>query len=93
MIAFLTAVSIVLAAAIVGVVAVYLVLIYLALKRGADHLEQLAGGLVQIRDDTRPLEEKVGALNGGLAGLLAPLLAVNDNLGGIVEVAARGGRG
>lgn len=92
MIALLTAVSLILALAIVGVVAVYLILILVALKRAADHLERLAGGLVQIRDDTRPLEDKVGTINGGLAGLLPPLLAVNGNLGRIVEVAGRGTR-
>jgi hypothetical protein len=76
----------------VAVVAVYLVLILLALKRGADHLEALAGQLVTIRDDTRPLEGKVATINGGLAGLLPPLLAVNGNLGRIVEVAGAGPR-
>lgn len=93
MIGFLTVVSIILALAIVGVVAVYLVLIFVALKRAADHLEQLAGGLVQICDHTRPLEDKVTTINGGLAGLVAPLLAVNGNLTKIVEVARSGGRG
>jgi len=92
MIAVLTAASIILALAIVGVVAVYLVLIFIALKRAADHLEALAGELVRVRDDTGPLEDKVAAINGGLAGLLAPLLAVNGNLGRIVEVARAGGR-
>jgi hypothetical protein len=93
MIAFLIAVSIILALAIVGVVAVYLVLIFLALKRGADHLERLAGGLAQVRDDTGPLEDKVTTINGGLAGLLPPLLAVDGNLARIVEVARSGGHG
>jgi hypothetical protein len=93
MIPFLTVVSIFLALAIVGVVVAYLVLIVVALKRAADHLEQLAGGLVQIRNHTRPLEGKVGTINGGLARLVAPLLAVDGNLARIVEVARSGGRG
>jgi hypothetical protein len=92
MIAFLTWVSVILALAIVAVVAVYLILILLALKRGADHLEALAGQLVKIRDDTRPLEGKVTTINGGLAGLLPPLLATNGNLARIVEVASAGPR-
>jgi hypothetical protein len=93
MIDLLTALSVVLALAIVAVVAIYLILIFVALKRAADHLEALATGLIKIRDDTGPLEEKVGTINGGLAGLAPPLLAVNGNLAAIVEVATRGARG
>jgi hypothetical protein len=93
MIALFIAVSIVLALAIVGAAAIYRILICIALKRGADHLEALAGGLVKIREDTGPLEDKVSTVNGGLAGLAPPLLAVNSNLAAIVEVAARGVRG
>lgn len=93
MIVFLTVASVVLALAIVGVVAVYLVLIFLALKRGADHLAALAEGLVQIRDHTRPLDDKVDTINRGLAALAPPLLAVARNLAAIVEVARSGGRG
>jgi hypothetical protein len=92
MIVLLTSVSLILALAIVGAVAIYLVLIFLALKRAADHLEALAGGLVKILEDTGPLEEKVSTINGGLAGLAPPLLAVNGNLAAIVEVAGRGAR-
>lgn len=92
MMTILTLLSVVLAGAIVAVVAVYLILIFLALKRTADHLQALAGGLVQIRDDTAPLEEKVRAVNGGLGALLDPLLAVNDNLAAIVDVARAGRR-
>lgn len=93
MIAFLTAVSLVLALAIVGVVAIYLILIFVALKRAGDHLAALAGGLVKIREDTGPLEGKIETINGGLAGLLPPLVAVGDNLAAIVDVARAGGRG
>lgn len=90
MIAFLTAVSVILALAIVGLVAVHLVLIFVALKRAGDHLEALAGGLGRIRDDTGPLEDKVETINRALAGLVEPLLAVNDGLAKITEIAARG---
>lgn len=92
MIALLTIASLVLAGAIVGVVAVYLILIFLALKRAADHLQGLAEGLVRVRDDTGPLEDKVRTINGGLQALLDPLLAVNDNLAAIVDVAHAGRR-
>ena len=87
MITLLTTLSLILTGAIVGVVAVYLILIFLALKRAADHLQVLADGLVRIRDDTAPLESKVGTINGGLARLVDPLLAVNDHLAAIVAVA------
>jgi hypothetical protein len=87
MIATLTVLSLALAAAIVGVVAWHLILVFLALKRAADHLEALAGGLLRVRDDTVPLEAKITTVNGGLAGLVAPLLAVNDHLARIVGVA------
>src|SRR6516165_3780801 len=56
----------------------------------ADMLEagvKLAGGLVKVRDDTRELNAKVGTINQGLSGLLAPLLSANKNLGGIVTLA------
>ena len=72
---------------IVLVVAYHLIGIYVALKRGADHLESLAGGLVAIRDNTAPLNGKVDEINTGLAGLLEPLLTTNRNLGAIVKVA------
>lgn len=87
MIAVLAIVSLVLVLVIVAVVAYHLVGIYLALKRGADHLEKLAGGLVAIRDNTGDLNAKVDTINGGLAALVAPLKGANANLAAIVAVA------
>ena len=84
---FLAIVSLVLLLAIVLIVAYHLVGVYVALKRGADHLEKLAGGLMKIRDDTRDLNGKVMTINAGLDGLVAPLLGTNDNLAKIVKVA------
>jgi hypothetical protein len=75
---------------IVLVVAYHLIGIFVALKRGADHLEALAGGLIAIRDNTAPLNGKVDEVNAGLTGLLEPLLTTNSNLGAIVKIA--GGR-
>lgn len=89
MIGILAIVSLVLVVAIVVAVAYHLVGIYLALKRGADHLEKLAGGLVSIRDNTSDLNAKVDTINGGLTALVAPLLAANANLAAIVAVAGR----
>ena len=88
MIQVLAIVSLVLALAIVLIVAYHLIGIYLALKRGADHLDKLAGGLVKVRDDTRDLNAKVGTINAGLIELVAPLLGTNKNLGDIVKVAS-----
>jgi hypothetical protein len=83
----LAIISLVLVLAIVVVVAYHLIAIYIALKRGADHLDKLAGGLVKIRDDTAPLETKINTINGGLSALVPPLLGANDNLAAIVKVA------
>ena len=92
MIEVLAVISVVLVLAIVLIVAYHLIGIYLALKRSADHLDKLAGGLVKVRDDTRELNAKVGTINQGLSGLLAPLLSANKNLGGIVTLATSASR-
>ncbi|MGP1398068.1 MAG: hypothetical protein ACTS3R_21380 [Inquilinaceae bacterium] len=89
MVGFLAVVSLVLVAAIVAAVAYHLIGIYLALRRGADHLEKLAGGLVRIRDNTGDLNAKVDTINGGLSALLEPLAGANGNLAAIVDVARR----
>ncbi len=83
-------VTLVLSLVILLLVAWHLVGIYMALKRGADHLEKLAGGLVKVRDDTAPLNEKVDTINGGLKALLPPLLGANSNLAAIVKIAKGG---
>ena len=90
MIPILTFATLAVVLIIVLVVAYHLIGIYVALKRGADHLEALAGGLVAIRDNTAPLNSQVDEINKGLAGLVEPLLATNGNLGAIIKVA--GGR-
>ena len=87
MIETLTILSLVVAVVIVAVVAYHLIGIYIALKRGADHLQALAAGLAQIRDDTAPLNGKVDTINSGLSELLDPLLGANQNLAAIVSVA------
>ncbi len=87
MILTLAYISLVVVLVIVLVVAYHLIGIYIALKRGADHLEALAGGLVAIRDNTAPLNGRVEDINTGLAALVAPLLAANGNLAAIVKVA------
>lgn len=74
-------------AAVVLVLVVYLVGIIVALWGAGNSLAQLAGGLVAVRDNVRPLGEHVVAINGGLSTLLAGLLAVNGDLAAIVKVA------
>ena len=88
MISTFATLSLILVLAIVAVVAWHLLGIFIALKRGADHLQQLAGGLVAIRDNTVPLNGKVDEINAGLTELVSPLLAANGNLAAIVTVAA-----
>lgn len=87
MIAALTGISVILALVIVLVVAYHLIGVFLALKRGADHLEALAAGLVKVRDDTGPLNARVDTINAGLKALVAPLIGANGNLAAIVAVA------
>ena len=87
MIGVLSVISSVLVLAIVLVVAYHLIGIYIALRRGANHLEKLAAGLVQIRDDTAELNAKVDTINGGLIAVRDPLLAANGDLAAIVDVA------
>ena len=82
-------VTLLLALAILLLVAYHLIGIYVALKRGADHLKKLAGGLVKVRDDTGPLNSKVDTINGGLGALLKPLLGANANLATIVKIATQ----
>lgn len=84
---FLTMLSLIVVVVIVAVVSYHLIGIYLALKRGADHLQELAAGLARIRDDTNPLNGKVDTINSGLSALLGPLLGANRNLAAIVSVA------
>ena len=74
---------------IVLVVAYHLIGIYIALKRGGDHLETLAGGLMAIRDNTAPLNGRMDEINAGLTALIAPLLAANGNLAAIIKVVTR----
>ena len=87
MIAVLTGISVVLALVIVLVVAYHLIGIFVALKRGADHLQNLADGLIKVRDDTAPLNGRVDGISARLEALAPPLLAANGNLAAIVGVA------
>ena len=74
-------------AAVVLVLVVYLVGIIIALWGTRNSLAQLAGGLIAVRDQTRPLAQYMGDINVGLVTLLQGLLAVNADLAAIVRVA------
>ena len=75
-----TSITLILAGAIVLVVAYHLIGIYLNLKKTADNLELLAGGLVQINQNTAPLGEGIGQLNGGLSELIEDFKGALGNL-------------
>ena len=81
--------SLTVTAVVVLVLVVYLVGIIVALWGAKNALEQLAGGLVAVRDNTQPLGAHVQAINGGLSTLLKGLLAVNGDLAAVVAVAQR----
>jgi len=87
MITTLTAITLILVLAIVAVVAFHLISTFIALKRSGDHLAALAGGLVQIQQDTAPLNARVDEINGSLKDLVAPLSGAGGNLAAIVKVA------
>lgn len=87
MIAVLTWITLTLVLVIVLVVAYHLIGVFVALKRGADHLQALADGLVQIKGDTAPLNGRVDEIETGLAVLAGPLTAANGNLAAVVDVA------
>ena len=76
----LTLWTLVLAGAIVLVLAVYLTAIALNLLRASRHLEQLAGGLIQVRDNAKPLESKLTTIAGALSALNTEFSAVDRNL-------------
>ncbi len=89
-VSILALISVALTLIVVLVVAYHLIGIYWALRKGRGRLAKLAGGLTQIRDDTAPLNAKLGTVNAGLSAIAPPLLAANANLARIVEVATRG---
>ncbi len=78
--------TLIVAALIVITLVIYLVLIIIALRKAGTHLEQLAGGLQKIVDDTAPLSDKLGTINGALTQLHAGLASVDNHLVAIAKV-------
>lgn len=84
----LTIWTLVLAAAIVLVLATYLIAVAVQLHRASRHLEALAGGLTRVRENAAPLEEKLTTIAGALSALETQfaeadrhLAATNEALG------------
>jgi len=78
-------------AAVVVALVVYLLGIIFALWGTLNYLRQLAAGLTAIRDNTQPLEGHVRVVNEGLVALLQHLLTTNGNLAAIVRLAGEAG--
>jgi hypothetical protein len=87
MTSLLVALSLGVTLAIVLVLVGYLLAIIVTLWSAGTTLNKLAGGLVAIRDNTKPLPEDIPVINGALSTLLTRLLDVNSNLAAIVGVA------
>ncbi len=85
MISFLTRLTLVVVAAVVAVLATYLILIAVALLRANGNLEKLVGGLTAIRDNTAPLKENLGTINGAAVALRDGLVRVDAHLQGIAR--------
>jgi hypothetical protein len=90
---FLVIWTLVIAAALVLALAGYLIAIAYFLYRAGgssrSHLAQLAGGLVAIRGNAAPLEQRLAALAKALAALRNELQAVEEHLADAVEAVRR----
>lgn len=83
---FLFVATLVIVGLLVLVLVIYLILIIVALRRAGTHLQELAGGLQKISEDTKPLENKVGTINGALQQLHGGLSSVDGHLVAIAKV-------
>ncbi len=78
--------TLIIVALVVLVLVIYLVLIIVALRRAGNHLEQLAGGLQKIADDSAPLSERLGTINNALTQLHTGLSSVDGHLVAVAKV-------
>lgn len=81
----LTRLTLLVATAVVGVVAFYLVQIAVALLHANSNLAKLDGGLVAIRDNTAPLAEDLTTINGAAVALRDGLTSVDGNLVKVIQ--------
>lgn len=65
---------------------VYLLGIIIALNKGNNSLKELAGGLDQVVNNTKPLTKKLETINGALSELLNGLVAVDGHLAGMAKL-------
>lgn len=79
--------SLVVTAAVVLVLVVYLLGIIIALARAQASLKRLAGHLVATRDNTAALDGDMAEINQAMGALRDGLLGVNRNLEAIVSLA------
>lgn len=79
--------SLVVTAAVVLVLVVYLLGIIIALARAQASLKRLAGHLVDTRDHTAALDEDMTAINQAMVQLRDGLLGVNRHLEAIATLA------
>lgn len=73
-------------ALIIGILAFYLVSIALFLTRANRNLAQLADGLEAIQANSRPLPDRLPAINSALAELLRGLRSVDAHMAGIERI-------
>lgn len=85
--AFLTRITLIVTGLVVVVVAAYLILIADALIKANRNLEKLVGGLEAIRDNTAPLGDDLGTINGAATSLRDKLMSVDRHLQNIVQLA------
>lgn len=85
--AFLTRITLIVTGVVVVVVAAYLILIADALIKANRNLEKLVGGLEAIRDNTAPLGDDLGTINGAATSLRDKLMSVDRHLQNIVQLA------
>lgn len=82
----LTTITLVIVVAVILVLVAYLALIILALRKAGDNLSELAVGLSKIKEDSAPLNHKVGTINGALDQLHQGLASVDGHLIEIAKV-------
>ncbi len=76
----LTLWTLVLTAAIVVVLATYLSGVAFYLLRASQHLDKLAAGLIRVRDNAKPLKERITTIAGALSALSGEFEHVDKNL-------------
>lgn len=84
-VSMLTTWTLVLAAAVVLALAVYLIGVALKLYRASQHLAKLAAGLIQVKTNAAPLEERLTTIAGALSALRGEFERVDGNLRSTAE--------